>query len=73
MNHYVFILFYSDEDNSWIADVPDLEYCSAHGKTREEALHEVLIAIEGWLEVAKMRGYEIPKPKFNPSIYQVVS
>lgn len=42
-------IFYSNEDKCYIADIPDLKYCSAHGESPEEALKEVLIAQELWL------------------------
>ena len=60
-------VFWSDEDNCYIADIPDLEYCSAHGETPEEALREVLVAKRAWLAVAKERGVSIPQPHYRPS------
>jgi predicted RNase H-like HicB family nuclease len=54
--HYHINLFWSAEDKYWIADVPDLRPCSAHGDARAEALANVKDAIEGWLEVALERG-----------------
>ncbi len=71
MKNYHINIFYSDEDEAYIADIPDLKYCSAHGTTQEEALHEVLIAKEGWLEVAREEGIPIPEPTYRPVIYQV--
>lgn len=62
-------LFWSDEDACWIADVPDLEYCSAHGDTPEAALHEVQIAIEAWLEAQATEGRPTPEPRYRPAIY----
>lgn len=62
-------LFWSDEDSCWIADVPDLKPCSAHGTTRTEALHNIDDAIEGWLAVARDRGFPIPEPRYRPAIY----
>ena len=67
--HYHINLFWSDEDDSWIADVPDLKYCSAHGATSEEALKEVNIAIALWLEVARDHGDPIPEVRYRPAIY----
>lgn len=69
--HYHINLFWSDEDASWIADVPDLNPCSAHGDTRAEALANIDNAIEGWLEVAAENGLEIPEPRYRPAIYAV--
>lgn len=64
-------IFYSVEDEAYIADIPDLKYCSAHGDTPQEALAEVLIAKVGWLEAAKANGRPIPPPRYRPAIYQV--
>jgi predicted RNase H-like HicB family nuclease len=66
-------IFYSEEDGGYIADIPDLKYCSAFGETEEEALREVLSAKQAWLEVAKAEGKPIPEPKYRPEIYQVAS
>ena len=64
MKHkYEIDLFWSDEDRAFIAEVPDLPGCMAHGATHEEALREVQVAIEGWLEVAREAGEPVPEPK----------
>jgi predicted RNase H-like HicB family nuclease len=62
-------LFWSEEDGSWIADVPDLQYCSAHGTTPEEALREVQVAMGAWLEVQQAEGRAIPEARYRPAIY----
>ena len=62
MNTYPINVFWNDEDKAWIADVPDLRGCSAHGATPAEAVEEVQVAIEGWLAVAKEAGKTIPQP-----------
>ena len=67
--HYHINLFWSDEDKAWIADVPDLRGCMTHGATRAEALANAAEAIEGWLAVARDRGFPIPAPKYRPAIY----
>lgn len=67
--HYNINLYWSDEDSCWIADVPDLRPCSAHGNTPEEATTRIQDAIEGWLEVARDRGFPIPEPRYRPAIY----
>lgn len=67
--HYHINLFWSDEDDCWIADVPDLRPCSAHGATPEEAAANVEDAIRGWLEVARDKGFSIPQPRYRPAIY----
>jgi predicted RNase H-like HicB family nuclease len=66
MNRYAIIVFWSEEDGSWIADVPDLKFCSAFGATPEEALAQVRVAMDAWLEVARDAGLEIPTPHFQP-------
>lgn len=65
--HYHINVMRSDEDARWIADVPDLRPCSAHGETRDEAFRNVRHAIEGWLEPARGRGFDIPEPRYRPA------
>ena len=67
MKDYHINIFYSEEDRSYIADIPDLEYCSAFGDTPEEALREVLLAQAAWLEAARELGNPIPPPMYPPS------
>lgn len=62
-------LLWSGEDDCWIADVPDLRPCSAHGDTQAEALKNIQDAIRGWIDVAKDRGFKIPEPRYRPAIY----
>jgi predicted RNase H-like HicB family nuclease len=66
-------VFFSTEDKGFIADVPDLKYCSAFGETPEKALREVMVAMRLWLETAKAAGKRIPKPRYRPAIYQAAS
>ena len=70
MSDYHINIFWSDEDGGYIADIPDLEACSAFGATAEEALAEVEKAREAWLEVARQEGKPIPSPRYRPPIYQ---
>ena len=56
MRDYHINVFYSDEDEAYIADIPDLPLCSAFGETAEAAVHEVLIARDLWIEVATEDG-----------------
>ena len=72
MNNYHINIFYSMEDEGYIADVPDLKFCSAFGETPEKALAEVLIAQRLWLESAREKNLDIPKARYKPIIYQVV-
>jgi predicted RNase H-like HicB family nuclease len=62
-------VFWSQEDACWIADVPDLKPCSAHGDTPVEAMANVRHAIAGWLQVACERNLQIPEPRYRPAIY----
>ncbi|RLI77814.1 type II toxin-antitoxin system HicB family antitoxin [Archaeoglobales archaeon] len=62
MYRYTIEIFYSEEDEGYIAVVPELPGCSAFGETEEEALKEIKVAIELWIETAKKEGREIPKP-----------
>jgi predicted RNase H-like HicB family nuclease len=73
MKNYHINIFYSEEDGGYIADIPDLKYCSALGDTEEEALREVLQAKAVWLETAKAKNKPIPEPKYRPEIYQTAS
>lgn len=66
-------IFYSERDGGYIADIPDLAYCSAFGDTATEALAEVLVAKKGWIAAAKASKRPIPKPRYRPIIYQVAS
>lgn len=67
--HYHNNLFWSSEDDCWIADVPDLKPCSAHGDTPDDAIANIQNAIEGWLESAREGGLPIPEPRYRPAIY----
>ena len=60
-------LFWSEPDGVWVADVPDLQSCSAFGDTPGEALAEIEQAIEAWLSVAREEGLPIPKPRYRSS------
>ncbi len=71
MSDYHINLFYSEEDEGYIADIPDLKHCSAFGSTQEEALREVLKVREAWIEAAREHGKPIPAPRYRPVIYQV--
>ena len=71
MKDYHINIFYSNEDGGYIADIPDLNSCSAFGNTPEEALAEVEKAKEAWLAAACDSGKPIPAPSYRPAIYQV--
>jgi predicted RNase H-like HicB family nuclease len=65
-------IFYSKEDKGYIADIPDLCYCSAFGRTPAEALNELEKARTAWIQTARAEGRPIPKPRYRPAIYQSV-
>jgi predicted RNase H-like HicB family nuclease len=71
MSDYPINLFFSEEDGGYIADIPDLEACSAFGKTPFEVLAEGQTAKTAWLEVSRARGQAPPPPRYRPAIYQV--
>lgn len=71
MQDYFISIFYSEEDEGYIADIPDLRFCSAFGATPEEALAEVQLAKQAWLETARAAGKPIPVPQYRPAIYQL--
>jgi len=60
-------VFWSEGDGCYVADIPDLVFCSAFGETPEEALRQVLIAKQAWLESAPERGDPIPEPRSRPA------
>lgn len=69
MSDYHINLFYSDEDGGWVADIPDLETCSAFGASPTEALAEVEQAKQAWLDAAREAGRQVPPPRYRPAIY----
>jgi predicted RNase H-like HicB family nuclease len=68
-DRYHINLFWSNDDECWISDVPDLKGCSAHGDSAAAAAAEAEIAIQLWLEVAAEHGDPIPEPRYRPAIY----
>ena len=73
MKDYHINIFYSDADKGYIADIPDLDACSAFEKTPTGALKQAQLAKEVWLEAALAAGKPIPKPRYRPAIYQAGS
>jgi len=71
MKDYHINIFYSDEDEGYIADIPDLIHCSAFGETPEEALSETIKAKDAWIESARNSGKPIPDLHYRPVIYQI--
>ncbi len=62
-------LFWSAEDECWVADVPDLRFCSAFGDSPEAAVREVQVAMQAWLASAREHGDPILEPRYRPAIY----
>lgn len=71
MRDYHINIFWSDDDEGYIADIPDLDACSAFGATPEEALKEVRVAQTAWIQAAKDAGTPVPPPRYRPAIYQL--
>jgi predicted RNase H-like HicB family nuclease len=63
MYRYTIIIYWSKDDNSFIAEVPELSGCAADGKTSQEALNNVEVIINEWIETAKSLNRPIPEPK----------
>jgi predicted RNase H-like HicB family nuclease len=63
MTKYEIILYWSEEDQSFVAEVPELAGCAADGSTRQEALGNVETVIAEWIETAKELGRPIAEPK----------
>ena len=70
MTEYHINIFYSPEDDGFIADIPDLVTCSAFGDTPAEALAAVEAARDAWLTTAQEEGMPIPEPRYRPAIYR---
>ena len=63
MSKYEIIIYWSEEDKAFIAEVPELPGCTADGSTYQEALTNVEVIIQEWIETAKVKRRPIPKPK----------
>jgi len=63
MYKYEVIVYWSEEDQAYIAEVPELPGCMADGATYEEALTNAQVTISEWIETAKALGREVPTPK----------
>jgi predicted RNase H-like HicB family nuclease len=72
MYKYAIEIFYSEEDEGYISVAPELPGCSAFGETVEEAVEEIKIAIDLWIETAKKEWREIPKPSGKELLKAVV-
>ncbi len=70
MTDYHINIFFSTEDGGYIADIPDLQACSAFGESAAQALAELEKAKAAWMESARANGKAIPEPRYRPLIYQ---
>ena len=69
MNHYEIIIYWSNEDQAFLAEAPELPGCMAHGNSYEETLCNVRDAMAFWLDVAREQGEPIPAPKGRRLMY----
>lgn len=69
MNHYEIIIYWSNEDQAFLAEAPELPGCMAHGVSYEEALKNLQDAMTFWLDVAHEEGDAIPAPKGRRLLY----
>lgn len=69
MHKYEVIIYWSQEDEAFIAEVPELPGCMAHGRSPSEVLTYCHDAIDLWLDTAKEFGKEIPEPKGRRLLY----
>ena len=63
MHKYEIIMYWSNEDEAFVAEVPELPGCAAHGDTQEKALSEINTAMDLWIETAREFGDPVPEPK----------
>ena len=63
MTKYELIIYWSDEDDDFLVEVPQLPGCMADGKTRDEAVKNAETVIKLWMETAKSLGRKVPKPR----------
>ena len=63
MNKYEVIIYWSEDDKAYIAEVPELPGCTADGSTYLDALKNIEVIAKEWIETAKQLGRDIPKPK----------
>jgi predicted RNase H-like HicB family nuclease len=60
---YEIVIYWSDEDNSFISEVPELPGCMSDGQSYEEAVKNIQVVIDEWIEIAESLGRDIPKPR----------
>jgi len=62
-HRYEIILYWSEDDQAYVAEVPELAWCAADGATYQEAVANVELVIDAWIETATEKGWKIPEPK----------
>ena len=73
VENYQIVIWWDEDDGCYIADIPELEGCMAHGDTPQQAEEEIKIAAKMWLETATEYGEEIPKPRKYVRIKECVA
>lgn len=63
MNKYEIIIYWNEPDKVYVAEMPELNGCIAHGDTQDEALKEINEVAQEWLAMAKEKNWQIPVPK----------
>ena len=63
MHKYELIIFWSEDDQSYVVEIPELPGCMADGETYQEAIKNAQIVISGWIDTAQRIGREIPQPR----------
>ena len=66
MHEYRIVLYWSRQDNAFVAEVPDLPGCMAHGDTQQSALDHVRQAMDLWIDTARDLGRPVPEPSSRP-------
>ncbi len=66
---YEIVIYWSKEDNAFVAEVPELPGCMAHGDTYEDAVQNIQAAMELWIDTAREYGDPIPQPKEEKLMY----
>ena len=69
MNHYEIVIYWSAEDEAYVAEVPELRGCMAHGDSYEDALANAKQAAELWIDTTKEHGDPVPEPKGSRLVF----
>ena len=69
MDKYEIIIYWSNEDQAFIAEIPELPGCMAHGNTHEESLANAKTAMQLWIDTAREAGDPIPKPRGHRLVF----